>query len=132
MAKHNKKGRSLNFGQFAPMPYNLLKSEAWRSLKGSSVKVFLELRARYNGHNNGDLSLSYAEAARILGIGKSTVKSAYAELTEKGLLRRSSPGSWYGRKAATWALTMETLDIPNHQAATNAWKNWAKKQKPVR
>ena len=38
-------------GQFAPLPYAMLKSEAWRGLSGAAVKVFLELHTRFNGSN---------------------------------------------------------------------------------
>jgi hypothetical protein len=34
------------------------------------VKVFLELRTRFHGANNGHLILSMEEAARMLNLGK--------------------------------------------------------------
>ena len=48
--------------QYVPMPHALLKSDAWRSLSGAAVKVFLELHTRYNGSNNGKVRLSMNEA----------------------------------------------------------------------
>lgn len=57
-------------GQYAPLSYDLLKSPAWRSLSGAAVKVFLELRTRFHGANNGRLILSLEKAARLLGMGK--------------------------------------------------------------
>ena len=57
-------------GQYAPLPYGMLNSDAWRSLSGAAVKVSLELHTRFNGSNNGAVRLSYAEAAQALGIGK--------------------------------------------------------------
>jgi hypothetical protein len=66
--------------------YAQLKSEAWRSLSGAAVKVWLELHTRYNGGNNGRLHLSLNEAAETLGLGKAPVQRAYVELTEKGFL----------------------------------------------
>lgn len=108
-----------------PIPCNMAHSAAWRSLSGAAVKVYIELRSRYNGHNNGDLSLSYADAARLLGISKTTIKRAFDELTKKGFVVRMREGHWYGRRAATWAATDRVINVPRHSTATNAWKDWS-------
>ena len=80
----NRKGRSRKGGQFVPIPHEMLRSDAWRSLSGAAAKVYVELRSRFNGGNNGDLSLSMDEAKRLLHIGKSTAARAFKELEEKG------------------------------------------------
>jgi hypothetical protein len=69
---HNQKGRSKKRSQYVPIPHNVARSDAWRSLAGAATKVYIELRARHNGYNNGDLSLSYREASDLLEIGKSS------------------------------------------------------------
>ena len=53
--KTNRKGRSKGEEQFIAMPHNVVKSDAWRSLSGPAVKVYLELHCRYWGGNNGML-----------------------------------------------------------------------------
>ncbi len=114
-------GRSKRGMQFVPIPYDMARSTAWRSLGGSAVKVYVELRRRYNGGNNGDLSLSLDEAARLLGIGKSTAHRAFTELELKGFLRLTKRGRWYGRMASTYAVT----DRPHgRQPPSNDWRNW--------
>ena len=70
---HNQKGRSKKRGQYVPITHNMARSDAWRSLSGAATKVYIELRARHNGYNNGDISLSYREASDLLTIGKSSV-----------------------------------------------------------
>lgn len=121
----NKKGRSARGGQWIPLPYPLVRSLAWRSLSGTAVKVFLELRSRFNGGNNGDLSLSLGDAASLLGISKTTAKRAFDELQTKGFLVNTSPGSWYGRRAATWGVTTEVLHLPRAELrAREDWKRW--------
>src|SRR5260370_5262861 len=77
----NASGRSEGEGQYAPLPYVMLQSPAWRSLGGRSAKVFLELRCRFHGGNNGKLALSLDQAARLLSIGKATVQAAFSELS---------------------------------------------------
>lgn len=105
-----------------PISRHMATSDAWRSLTGSAVKVFVELRSRYNGLNNGDLSLSFAEAADLLALGKSTIARAFGELESKGFIQKTSEGQWYGRKAATWTVT----DRPQKKGepASNCWQSW--------
>lgn len=118
---HDKTGRSKSDGQFASMPYPMLRSAAWRSLKGPAIKVFLELHTRYWGGNNGELSLSLGEAARILGIGKATAQAAFDELIEKGFIEMTKQGHWYGRVASEYRITKERTGREN---ATNEWRIW--------
>jgi predicted transcriptional regulator len=107
--------------QFVPIIYPMAKSDAWRSLSGSAVKVYVELHTRFNGGNNGELSLSLDEAARLLRIGKATAQRAFAELEEKGFVRMTKRGTWYGRRATTYRLTSKPHG-PNNP--TNEWKRW--------
>lgn len=48
-----------------------------RQLSGPALKVLVELRCRYNGSNNGKVTLSLDEAARLLGLSKTTAKRAF-------------------------------------------------------
>ncbi len=117
----NATGRSEGDGQYAPLSYVLLRSMAWRSLSGPAAKVFLELRSRFNGGNNGKLTLSLEEAADLLGLGKATVQRALAELVAKGFVVLTRRGQWYGRLASTWAVTDKGVD---GAPPTNAWRHW--------
>lgn len=119
-------------GQYAPLPYGLLKSQAWRSLSGAAVKVFLELHTRFNGGNNGRLHLSMNEAAEALGIGKATAQRAFQELQEKGFIVLSKPGNWYHRQAHEWRLTMKPVQTSiGKKAATNEWHSWRSEKNAV-
>ena len=128
MTKHRRglgtdqKGRSKGDGQYFKLPYVMARSATWRSLSGPAVKVYLELRTRYNGTNNGALSLSMDEGARLLAVSKSTIKRALGELEEKGFIVKTRPGHWYGRLATLYAVTDKPVD---GHLATNAWKNWS-------
>ncbi len=111
------------------MPYTMLQSPAWRSLSGPAVKVWFELRNRFHGGNNGRLTLSMDEAARLLSLSKSTVKRALEELQEKGFIVRTRQGQWYGRQASEWAVTDKGVD---GHAATKAWQQWRPSSVPRR
>ncbi len=112
-------------GQYVPLPYAQLKSEAWRSLSGSAVKLWLELHTRFNGGNNGRLTLSYAEAANNLGMGKASVQRAYEELVDHGFLVLEKKGDWYSRRAHEWRLTTKPMQrARGKESPTNEWRQW--------
>jgi biotin operon repressor len=117
----NAKGRSIGEGQYAPLPYAMLQSPAWRSLSGAAVKVYLEVRCRFHGANNGNLSLSLDQAADLLGLGKATVHCAFKELQDKGFVVCTRRGQWYGRLASLWAVTDKGI---GESLPTNAWRRW--------
>jgi len=107
--------------QYLTLSYPMLRSDAWRSLSGAAVKVWLELRTRYHGGNNGKLALSLDQGAKLLGLGKATVKRALEELEKKGFVVRTKRGQWYGRQASLYRTTDKGADgaLP-----TYAWKHW--------
>jgi hypothetical protein len=113
--------------QYFGLSYQMARSPAFRLLSGSALKVFVEVRTRFHGGNNGDLSLSLDEAVRLLGIGKGTAQRAFAELEEKGFLRKMRRGQWVGRLATTWRTTDKSFkgDLP-----TNDWKAWQPQRPP--
>lgn len=125
--KTDKTGRSVD-EQYWNAPYSLLKSDAFRQLPSPSLKVFLELRSRFNGGNNGKITLSLDEAARLLCLSKSTANRAFQDLQERGFVKLRVRGKWYGRMASQWILTVCSL---NGQPPTNDWKQWVP-PKPVR
>lgn len=126
MGKSNRKDE----GQYLPLPYTQLRSEAWRSLSGSAAKLWLELHTRFNGSNNGSLTLSYAEAGEILGMGKATVQRAYNELMEHGFLMLEKEGNWYHRRAHEWRLTTKPVQmLRGVKPATHEWRSFQKPEK---
>lgn len=124
--KVNAKGRNEGLGQYLPIPYSMAQHPAWRSLSGSAVKVWIEIRCRYNGRNNGELSLSLREAASLLGMSQTTAKRAFDELIEAGFLIRRHTGSWYGRQAAEYITTDRSFE------GAHASRNWLVKRGPAK
>ncbi len=119
-SKVNAKGRN-DSEQYVKLSYRMLRSDAWRSLGGPAVRVYFELRTRYMGRNNGQLTLSLDEGARLLDLGKATVGRALTELQTQGFIVRIKMGQWHGRQATEYAVTDKPV---NGLPATNAWKHW--------
>ncbi|WP_339634558.1 hypothetical protein [uncultured Sneathiella sp.] len=113
-------GRNKN-DQFVPLPYAMVNSEAWLTLRPASIKVYIELRSKFNGGNNGELSLAYANARKKLHLGNSTIAAAFEELEARGFIDLTKEGHWYGRKASEWRATDRSY---KGHPPTNDWRKW--------
>lgn len=61
-------------------------SAAFQSLSSNAVKVYLELLRKYDGSNDNNLSLTYADLTKKFGLSSATSKKAFRELEEHGLI----------------------------------------------
>ncbi|MCE7999082.1 MAG: helix-turn-helix domain-containing protein [Rhodobiaceae bacterium] len=115
----NTKGRNEN-EQYARLPYRMAQHPVFRGLSGNALKIWIELRCRYNGSNNGKLFLSLGEAAKLLGMGKSSADRAFKELEHRGFIVKTKQGYWYGRQATEWRTTDVSCD---GHLATRDWQH---------
>ena len=116
-----KKGIIESTERFVKLTYPLIESEAWRWLRPISKAVYIELKRRYNGLNNGKISLSQSEAAHILKASKSSISRALKQLETHGFIKLIKKGYFTGRMASEYALTDEQLD---GYPPTREWKQW--------
>lgn len=104
-----------------------MRSDAWRSLSGSAVKVLLALAALEKGDNNGEFFLSARTGAELTGLGKNAVNRALHELQEKGFIYCAERGG-FSRKtphAARWGLTWAAGPKGSeHRAPSHAYEKW--------
>jgi hypothetical protein len=105
----NQTGRSKYPETFVMLMKHLLQSDAYRSLKPIPRAVYTELRRRYNGRNNGEISCSVREIAAEVHCSKDSASAAFDELQAKGFIKQSRPASFHYkvRHAPTWILTEE-------------------------
>ncbi len=116
-----KKGIIESTERFVKLTYPLIESEAWRWLRPISKAVYIELKRRYNGLNNGKISLSQSEAAHILKASKSSISRALKQLETHGFIKLIKKGYFTGRMASEYALTDEQLD---GYPPTREWRRW--------
>ena len=116
-----KKGVIESKERFVKLTYSLLGSEAWRWLRPISKAVYIELKQRYNGRNNGKIALSLSEAAHILKASKSSISTALKQLETHGFIKLIKKGYFTGRMASEFALTDEHLD---GYPPTREWRQW--------
>lgn len=126
--KSNKKGA----GRHVQLPEWLQQTEAWASLKPGPRTLYIELKRRYNGTNNGKLFLSHRDAAEAINVHRNTVGPWFDELERRGLIRMEKGAhlgaDGYG-KAAQWALCeMPTCTGKPHDLSFRSWTE--EKQNP--
>lgn len=124
--RHDATGRSISKGKFVMLWHWLMNSAAWRSLTCDQKQLYLELRRRFNGTNNGQIYLSVRDATRELHIAKATAQKAFRALQEKGFLKCARLGSFHYkvRHASLWILTEESY---GDQLPTKEFMRWEPK-----
>ena len=125
--KHGKKGT----GRHVQLPEYLQASEAWRTMKPGPRALYVELKRRFNGRNNGAIIFSHRQAADALSVHRNTVGPWFEELEERGFIWMAQ-GPHLGPsgigQASVWGLTEEmTQDM---KPARKNFMAWREDQKP--
>lgn len=126
--KHHKRGKG---GRFVQLPEWLQASEAWATMRPGPRALYVEMKRRFNGGNNGQIVLSYRDAASALSVHRNTVGAWFAELEERGFIRMMQ-GPHLGPsgigQSAHWALTELPVEGKLSEKTFMRWRS--EKQKP--
>lgn len=102
-----------------------MDSLAFRSLKPLPQALLVQMIRRFNGFNNGAIGFGHREAAAACNVNKDTIKQAFDDLQNRGLIRASRRGGFNmkditARRATEWRLTwLDALGIkPTHDFKT--------------
>lgn len=108
-----------NSERFFQMHVWLISSEAWKATNVYERCLYMELKQRYNGTNNGEIPLSHREAQLALNCSNKPVMAAFAGLINKGFIRPGQVGSFHwkvgggaGGRSTRWILTEYPVDLP--------------------
>jgi len=78
------------------LPRKMIRSQEWKNLGPAAKILYIHLKGKYNGHNNGEIRLYYSELRGIQGLlSPSTVSKAFKELEEEGWIKRTKLGGFY-------------------------------------
>lgn len=107
--KMNATGRTAT-DRFIKLAHYMLRSAAWKTLSPNAKALLIEVWARHNGANNGEISYAVREAEDI-GLSKDQAARAFRELTERGFLKmhKASTFTLKTKEARTWELTAEQV-----------------------
>ncbi len=91
-----KRQRKKRFNNFVMIPRKILNMDEWKNLSPAAKILYIHLKTRYNGSNNGKIHLHYSELAGIKGLSShSTVSKAFKELLEKEWVKKTTLGGLY-------------------------------------
>lgn len=118
-------------GRHVQLPEYLQSTDAWARLKPGPRALYVELKRRYNGTNNGRLILSHRDAAKMLNVHRNTVGPWFVQLQEHGLIHMTvAPylGPSGIGQAALWAL--QEFPTVDGKAAMKGFMQWRYEKKP--
>jgi len=125
------KSQKRGAGRHVQLPEWLQASKAWATLKPGPRALYIELKRRFNGSNNGEIHFSHREAAQALSVHRNTATAWFSELQERGFISlRVAPhlGPSGIGKASVWAI--EELPTSDNKPAGKAFMRWQAKLNP--
>ena len=127
--KTNYQGKS-KVPSFVMLTHYMMDSPAWKSLPPISQALWLHIRRRYNGNNNGDIPLGCRDAARFLNISKNTAADAFKDLLDRGFIKVGQDSDFRLKSKTTrrWVMTDESY---GGHGPTNEWRQWGKEVSKV-
>lgn len=114
-------------GYFLRVPCVVLDSPNFRALSNKAKALILDIGAKYNGHNNGDLAAPYSWMHERGWRSKQTLANALRELISMGMIELTRQGGLHGPSlyAFTW-LGIDNckgkLDVPANPVPSGRWK----------
>ena len=132
MGKTNNKGRG-KFERHVRILHFEMGCDAWKLMSPKGRAALLELRRRFNGQNNGEITCSVREMATALNCVPVTAVKALAELQEKRWVYENVKGcfNWKTGDATTWILCNEGYKNALASKDYLRWQAPEKKQNPV-
>jgi hypothetical protein len=131
MNQHKRKARKHTGDRFFQMHQWLVMSDAWKAASVYERCLYMELKQRYNGQNNGDIALSHREAMDALNCSNKPVAEAFKGLIAKGFIKVASVGSFHwkakapGGRSTRWILTELAIDQPERSLVpTKDFMRW--------
>jgi len=70
-----------------------LRSKEWKELSSSAKVIYIYIKSKYNGSNNGELSFKYLEYKNEFSSG--TISNALKQLVKKEWLNKTKHGGMY-------------------------------------
>lgn len=92
MAKREGKSRAILYPGYLHLHRPLLNSEDFKSLKGNSIKLLIDIASQYNGYNNGDLCAALSVMKKRGWNSNQQLTKATKELLEKNLIVLTKQG----------------------------------------
>ncbi len=109
--------------RFVKLEHFEMNCPAYRLMSLAGRASLMEFRRRYDGGNNGEISLSVRELAGLLNCSINTAHKAIKELERLGWVKAAVKGTFTckTRYATTWILTNQPL---GNELPTKEYARW--------
>ena len=88
-----KRNKSRGHKSFVMIPRKILRGQEWKGLSPAAKVLYIHLKGKYNGMNNGKIRLYYSEMKGVKGCSSpSTISKASKELQNKKWISRTKLG----------------------------------------
>ena len=96
-------------GGFLAIPHDVLRSEAYRALSPSAVKLLVDIASQFTGRNNGNLTASMSLMSDRGWRSTATLHRAKRELLRAGLIEQTRQGGM-NMGPTLYAVTWNPID----------------------
>lgn len=120
-SKYKRKGKS----KFIMIDGYVKRCAAWKALTPVERAVYLEVKWRYDGMNNGRIGLGLRELANEINMGRDTAGRALDALVRYGFIVKTKASAFNvkNRKVAEWRLTEYPCDVTG-ELPTKTFMRW--------
>jgi hypothetical protein len=139
MRERRRKSKISPGERFFQMHVWFLNSAAWKATNVYERCLYMALKQRYNGSNNGDIGLSKREAEAELNSSNKPILAAFKGLQAKGFIKVATRGSFDWKTAGgasrstRWILTEYPVDFPiKHLGADKDFMRWKPDEEKTR
>lgn len=104
-------------GQFVKIDDWVMNSFSWQQLSAQARALFLEIKKRHNGFNNGKIGLGVREAGPSINVHFKTVGKYFIELQKKGFIVAKHAPTFHtgkGKRSTEWEITDEPVPPDKH------------------
>lgn len=109
---------------FVQLFHWMLNCPAWHDLKPVDRALYVEVRKRYNGFNNGQIGLGCREAGEALNVSPSTASRAFQRLIEHGFIEVAKASTFNQKKLAQEWLLTDTRSDTDGKPPSRAFMRW--------
>lgn len=108
MSRKHKPRAKHGGGAYVALSRFALSSDSFASLSPHATKLLTDFLSRYNGFNNGDLSLTWKDVEQRHWKSRDTFNKALKELLDRGWLIKTRQGGLH--RCNLFALTLFDID----------------------
>lgn len=92
----SRRGKFKSYKSFVMLPRKMLREEKWKNLSPAAKILYIYIKGKYNGQNNGNIRLYYSELKTVRGLSSSsTISKAFKVLEDEEFIKKTKLGGLF-------------------------------------